>query len=198
MNCFAISLDQAAEHPDSVGKPMMHAQAAVRGLGGEPLPAGEVGELTLAGPHLFSGYFERPEETAAVLKDGWLWTGDLASCDHDGFYTIVGRRKEMYVSGGENVYPSEVENALYDHPAVAECAVLGVPDERWGEVGLAAVVLHDSVHVSEAELREHLRARLAGYKLPKSLWLLRELPKSAAGKILKGELAVRYTAEERE
>lgn len=201
VNCFAISLDQAAERPDSVGKPMLHAQAAVRGPGGEEQPPGEVGELTLAGPHLFSGYFERPEETTTALQDGWLWTGDLASKDRDGFYTIVGRRKEMYVSGGENVYPSEVENALYDHPAVAECAVLGVPDERWGEVGLAAVVLHDGVDASEpqmqTQLREHLRARLAGYKLPKSLWLLNELPKSAAGKILKGELAERYAAEGR-
>jgi len=189
VNCFSITLDQAEQRPQSVGKPVLHARAAVRRPDGSRCEAGEVGELTLAGPHVFSGYFERPEETAETLKDGWLWTGDLAVVDEDGFFTIVGRRKEMFVSGGENVYPSEVEAAIYDHPAVAECAVLGVPDPRWGEVGLAAVRLHPGTTLGEDELRSYLKERLANYKVPKSIRIVSELPKSAAGKILKTRLA---------
>jgi fatty-acyl-CoA synthase len=195
VNCFAIGLDDAAARPLSVGRPMLHAEAVVRGPDGEPTPRGEVGELTLRGRHVFSGYFERPEATAEVLRDGWLWTGDLARQDADGFFYLVGRRKEMFISGGENVFPAEVENALYGHPAVAECAVVGVPDERWGEVGLAAIVLHgESVHQrTEAELAEELgaflRGRLAGFKVPRQLLFLPALPKSGAGKVLKREIA---------
>ncbi len=189
VNCFSITLDQAEERPRSVGKPVLHARAVVREPDATPCAPGEVGELTLAGPHVFSGYFERPEETSEALRDGWLWTGDLAVTDEDGFFTIVGRRKEMFVSGGENVYPSEVEAVIYDHPAVAECAVLGVPDPRWGEVGLAAVRLHPGSALSESELRDYLKQRLANYKVPKSIRIVSALPKSAAGKILKTQLA---------
>src|SRR5690606_18724750 len=111
VNCFSITLEQAEARPSSVGKPMLHARAVVRRQDGTPCEPGQVGELTLAGPHVFSGYYERPAETELVLRDGWLWTGDLAVEDQDGFFSIVGRRKEMFVSGGENVYPSEVEAA---------------------------------------------------------------------------------------
>lgn len=189
VNCFSITLDQAEQRPQSVGKPMLHARAVVRREDGAACQPGEVGELTLAGPHVFMGYFERPTDTAQVLKDGWLWTGDLAVEDDEGFFTIVGRRKEMFVSGGENVYPVEVEAAIYDHPAVAECAVLGVRDPRWGEVGLAAVRLHDGAQLTADELRAFLKTRLANYKVPKTIHLLQALPKSGAGKILKTRLA---------
>ena len=188
VNCFAMSLDEAEAHPDSVGKPILHARAAVRRADGSVCDPGEVGELTLAGPHLFAGYFERPEETAAVLQDGWLWTGDLAIMDADGFVTIAGRRKEMFISGGENVFPVEIENALYDHPAVSECAVLGVPDPRWGEVGLAAVVARPGATPEPEALRAFLKERLARYKVPKHVRVVERLPKSGAGKILKNEL----------
>ncbi len=189
VNCFSITLDQAEARPQSVGKPMLHARAVVRRQDGAACEPGAVGELTLAGPHVFAGYFEKPEETAQALKNGWLWTGDLAVEDEAGFFTIVGRRKEMFVSGGENVYPVEVEAAIYDHPAVAECAVLGVQDARWGEVGLAAVRLHEGAALSTEELRAFLKERLANYKVPKHIHLLGVLPKSAAGKILKTRLA---------
>lgn len=196
VNCFAIPLGAAAERPESVGKPMLHAEAAVRRPDGEECAPGEVGELTLRGPHVFSGYFERPEATAEVLKGGWLWTGDLAKVDEDGFFTVVGRRKEMFISGGENVFPVEVEAALYDHPLVAECAVLGVADERWGEVGLAVVVPAHGASLAEdelrARLRDHLLARLARYKVPKHIVLAAELPKSGAGKVLKTVLRERF------
>ncbi len=188
VNCFAMSLDEAEAHPASVGKPVLHARAAVRREDGSVCDPGEVGELTLAGPHVFAGYFERPRETDEVLREGWLWTGDLATMDAEGFVTIAGRRKEMFISGGENVFPAEIENALYDHPGVSECAVLGVADARWGEVGLAAVVPRGGHELDAERVRTFLSERLARYKIPKHVRVVDRLPKSGAGKILKSEL----------
>lgn len=151
---------------------------------------GEAGELWLSGSVVMKGYFRRPEENERVFVwDGerlWLRTGDLAYRDEGGRYHIVGRRKEMFISGGENVYPMEVERVLYDHPAVKEAAVVGVPDPRWGEVGAAFVVLREPVP-AEA-LRAFLKARLAGYKVPKHLIFLEELPKTGPGKVQKEAL----------
>ncbi len=195
VNCFSISLDDAERHPGSVGYPMPHARAVVRDEAGQPVPAGETGELTLAGPHLFLGYFEQPEATAACLRNGWLWTGDLARQDEQGRFTISGRRKEMFISGGENIYPVEIETALYAQPEIAEAAVLGVPDERWGEIGLAALVLRADAALNEADLRERLRVHLAGYKLPRVILFLDALPKSGAGKILKPEIRRLYESQ---
>ena len=196
VNCFAITLDQAELRPGSVGKPMLHAEAAVRRADGSLCDAGEVGELTLKGQHVFLGYFERPDATAEALRSGWLWTGDLATVDDEGFFSIVGRRKEMFISGGENVFPVEIEAALYDHPAVAECAVLGVPDDRWGEVGLAVVVPRQGAIIDPDALAAFLRARVARYKVPKHMVFVAELPKSGAGKILKPELLRRFLAQD--
>ena len=194
VNCFAAELDDAEARPETVGKPIFYTEACIRDVDGAPVKRGEVGELTLCGPHLFSGYFRRPEATAEVLKGGWLYTGDLAREDEDGFFYLVGRRKEMFISGGENVFPAEVERALYEHPAVSECAVLGVPDTRWGEVGLAAVVLTEPM--SEDVLRTFLKERLTAYKVPKHLVFVDALPKSSAGKILKRDLAAAFTPSE--
>lgn len=194
VNCFAISVEEARERPTSVGKPVLHAEAKVCREDGSEVSGGEVGHLLLRGLHVFGGYFRRPEKTRAALKDGWLWTGDLARRDDEGFFYIAGRHKEMFISGGENVFPAEVEGALYTHPAVAECAVVGVPDARWGEVGLAALVLRPGASSSEAELRAHLKAHLAGYKVPKHLRFMARLPKSGAGKILKRELLEDFRA----
>ena len=197
VNCFSITREQARERPHSVGKPVLHGRAVVRREDGRPTAADEPGELTLKGQHVFSGYFERPEATAEALRDGWLWTGDLATFDQDGFFTIVGRRKEMFVSGGENVFPVEVESAIYDHGSVAERAVVGVADETWGEVGLAAVVLRRGAELDAAGLRAFLKTRIANYKVPKHIAIVDELPKSAAGKVLKRELsALRARSEE--
>ncbi|MFO7543884.1 MAG: AMP-binding protein [Trueperaceae bacterium] len=197
VNCFAITLDQAERKPASVGKPMLHAAAAVRRADASLCDVGEVGELTLKGPHVFLGYFDRPDATDEALRGDWLWTGDLATVDEEGFFTIVGRRKEMFISGGENVFPIEIETALYDHPAVAECAVLGVPDERWGEVGLAVVVLRPDASIDQNALVAFLRERVARYKVPKHLILTTDLPKSGAGKILKSVLLERFLAQDR-
>ena len=188
VNCFSIEQETADVKPGSVGKPMLHAEAVIRSEDGSEVAAGETGELTLRGRHVFSGYFRRPEATGEALRDGWLWTGDLARRDEDGDFFIAGRRKDMFISGGENIYPAEIENALSGHPAVAECAVIGVPDEGWGESGLAAVVLNDGSQVSDIELSEFLRGHLARYKVPKRFVFVDSLPKSAAGKVLGREL----------
>jgi len=196
VNCFAIDVDDAQQRPGSVGKPVLHAQAVIRAPDGSPVARGEIGELTLAGPHLMLGYYARPEETAQTLRDGWLWTGDLAREDADGFFYIVGRRKEMYISGGENVYPAEIEAALAQCEGVAECAVIGVPDAKWGEVGLAAVRLEPGASADAESLRAALKLRLAGYKVPKHYLFLDALPKSGAGKLLKPEIRRIYDTTE--
>ncbi len=196
VNCFSMTLDEAEARPDSVGKAILHGRAAVRRPDGTPCAPDEVGELTLAGPHVFQGYFERPEATAEALRGDWLWTGDLASMDAEGFVRIAGRRKEMFISGGENVFPAEIEAALYDHPAIAECAVLGVSDAQWGEVGLAAIVRRPGASLTADQARTHLRSRLARYKVPKRVVFVGSLPKSGAGKILKTDLARAFEAGE--
>ena len=188
VNCFALSLDEAQRHPDSVGRPMPMLQAVILRDDGAPAAPDEVGELTLRGPLVFSGYFRQSSETAAALRDGWLHTGDLARQDEQGRFFICGRRKEMYISGGENVYPAEVEAALSQCRGVAECAVLGIPHARWGETGLAAVVGRPGAKLSADNLRAELKERLAGYKLPSEFLFLEALPRTGAGKVAKPEL----------
>ncbi|MGB3682788.1 MAG: long-chain fatty acid--CoA ligase [Rubrobacteraceae bacterium] len=199
VNCFHVDLDEAERHPESVGRPMPHLWGRVSDAEGAELPDGIAGELCLSGPVLMNGYWELEKETAEVLRPDeegrtWLHTGDLAYRDEAGRYFIVGRKKEMFISGGENVYPAEVEQVLYDHPQVAECAVVGVPDDRWGEIGLAAIVQKPESHPEEGEIEAFARERLAGYKIPKRWVFLDELPKSGAGKILKRDLAERHGA----
>lgn len=192
VNCFSIGLDEAELNPDSVGRPLPDLEVMIRQEDGTPVTAGEIGELTLKGPMVFSGYYQQPQETSFALRDGWLWTGDLARVDSKGLYYIAGRRKEVFISGGEKVYPAEVEAALYRCEGVMECAVLGWPDERWGERGLAVVVLQQGVHRDAESLEIELRNHLASYKLPKHLHFVDSLPKSAAGKVLKNELRQRF------
>ena len=175
---------------------MPHTQAVIRSADGLPVEDGEVGELTLAGPHLFSGYYGRASETAASLKEGWLWTGDLATRDSAGRFRICGRRKEMFISGGENVYPAEVEAALLAQAEVAEAAVVGIPDARWGESGLAFVVSRPGHSLDPAALRTRLKSTLAGYKLPRQIVLCDSLPKTGAGKIDKPALRARHAQQE--
>jgi fatty-acyl-CoA synthase len=173
---------------------------AIRKMGsaGKPYPfvevrLGEGNELQVRGPNVFPGYWRNPEATAATLRDGWLHTGDVADVDDEGCYRIRGRSKDMYISGGENVYPAEVEGILHAHPAVADVAVVGVPDERWGEVGVAFVVAKQPV--SEDALVEHCRAGLARFKVPKRVRFVDALPMSAMNKVLKDELRALDTQE---
>ena len=161
------------------------------GWAGKPYPyvecelSGE-DELLVRGPNVFPGYWRNDAATAEAIRGGWLHTGDVAERDAEGNYRIRGRLKDMVVSGGENVYPAEIEAVLHEHPAVADAAVVGVPDERWGEVCAAFVVL--STPVSDDELREHCLARLARFKVPKSFHVVDELPRNSMGKIQKSEL----------
>ena len=181
--------DRAAEDAASpalaagdVGVAMLGTEAVVRDEAGGPCAPGEIGELTLRGPHLFGGYVGEPDATREALRDGWLWTGDLASQDGRGRVTIRGRRRDLYISGGLNVFPTDVEAEIATHPDVAACAVLGVPDARWGEAGAAFVVGRDRHRLDPDELTAFLRDRLAGYKVPKRIVVLDELPLTPSGK----------------
>ncbi len=186
---FSMGPEHAIEKAGSIGRPNHSVEARLVDDDGREVPVGEVGELVLKGPVLFSGYFNQEAAGGPPFDgEGWFHTGDMARRDGDGFFFIVDRKKDMFISGGENVYPVEIESVLYTHPAVQQCAVVGTPDPKWGEVGLAFVVLKPGADVAEAELLEHLRENLARYKVPKGIELRRSLPLSPAGKILKREL----------
>jgi fatty-acyl-CoA synthase len=186
---FALAPEDAIRKAGSIGRPNFFVDARIVDDTGDMLPPDTIGELVLKGPSMFSGYFQNPDATAAAIdKSGWFHTGDLARQDAEGYFTLVDRKKDMFISGGENIYPAEIEQALYSHPAVQMCAVIGVPDPRWGEVGQACVVLKAGMTATADELLSHLHDRLAGFKVPKSVAFLPELPISAAGKILKREL----------
>lgn len=188
VNVFVISLEEAARKPFAVGRPLPGIEARLRLNDGREAPAGLAGELLLRGPQLFSGYYQAPEATAAVMQDGWLATGDLAKVDEDGAYRICGRLKEMYISGGENVFPTEVEAELLDLPGIIEAAVIGVADARWGEAGIAVVVAAASATWTPETLAAALRPRLAPHQRPRKILLVKALPKTATGKILKPAL----------
>lgn len=159
-------------------------------------PPGVPGELLLKGDNVFLGYWGRPEDTAqAFTEDGWFRTGDIALADAEGYHWLVDRKKDMFISGGENVYPAEIEAALADHPAIAECAVVGVPDAQWGEVGHLVATCRDGAALDLAGVLAHLESRLARYKLPKGLTLVAALPRTGSGKILKTVLRERLIAE---
>jgi len=172
----------------SCGQPAVGVEVQVVDADGNPVPPGTVGEVCTRGPNVMAGYWNKPDETARAVRDGWYRTGDLAYLDDEAYVFHVDRSKDMIVTGGENVYSSEVENALYQHPAVVEAAVFAVPDERWGEAVHAAVVLRGDAEIDDEALRAHCRALIADYKVPKSFEYHAELPKSGAGKILKREL----------
>jgi len=179
---------ESAAEPGDVGLPVWHLRCRVADAGGRECAPGEPGELQVAGASVTPGYWGRPEETARAVADGWLRTGDVAVMTDGGRVRIIDRIKDMYISGGENVYPAEIEDVLYLHPDVAEAAVVGVPDERWGETGAAWLVLAEGAVAGPDELRSWLRPRLATFKLPRDIHLVGELPRNATGKILKADL----------
>ena len=186
---FSLAPEFAESKAGSIGRPNYFIDARIVDDDGKPVADGEVGELVLKGPSASSGYFGNPEASAAAFDaDGYFHTGDLARRDAEGFFYIVDRKKDMFISGGENVYPVEIEKVLYEHPAVAQCAVIAEPDPQWGEVGRAVVVLRAGAGATEADLLQHCRAHLARYKVPKSVAFLDAMPLSPAGKILKREL----------
>jgi long-chain acyl-CoA synthetase len=185
----AIGGDFFIDKPASCGPAMPCYETKIVGASGEEVPPGEPGELLVRGAQVIRGYLNRPEATAESIENGWLHTGDVARVDNDGFLYIVDRIKDMVLRGGENIYCAEVESALYDHPAVAECSVFGVPDDRLGEEVGVAIHLAANQTAGPDELREHCRALIASHKLPRYIWFTSEpLPRNASGKFLKREL----------
>jgi fatty-acyl-CoA synthase len=180
----------------SAGKPVFFTDVRVVRPDGTEAATDEVGEIVLQGPNVMAGYWDEPEQTAAVLRDGWYHSGDAGSVDDEGFLHVRDRYRDMIISGGENVYPAEVESALLELPAVQEVAVIGVPDPQWGEVGLAVVVPAPGTTVDSEALRTELRTRLAAFKVPKYVELTDELPKTATGKVRKPDLRTRYVPTE--
>src|SRR5690606_29184999 len=187
---FALAQEDAIRKAGSIGRPNFVVDARIVDERNNPVRPGEVGELVLRGPSMCSGYFnDAAASMAAVDPEGWFHTGDLAMADEQQYYTIVDRKKDMFISGGENIYPAEIEHVIYKLPAVEMCAVIGVPDEKWGEVGKAFVVVRPGESLTEAALIDHMQHHLAGYKVPRHVAFVDALPISAAGKILKRELA---------
>ena len=175
----------------STGKAFFHTDVRVANEAGEDVTPGEPGEVLVRGLHNMLEYWNRPEATAETIRDGWLYTGDVATIDKEGFIYIQDRTKDMIISGGENVYPAEIENVILAHPKVSEVAVIGQASERWGESPLAIVVKGDDT-LSEDEILNHCDGKLARFKLPKAVRFIDEIPRNPTGKVLKRVLRERY------
>ena len=184
----AVNPLKGIRKPGSVGPPLPGVEVAVIGKDGNKLPAGEVGELIVKGPNIMKGYYNRDEETAAVLKDGWLYTGDMAKLDEDGYIYIVDRKKDLIIIDGMNVYPREIEEFIIKHPSVDECAMAGVPDGRGSEISMLFIKRKGDADVDEQEIRNYMKGRLARFKIPRRIIFIDEFPKTATGKIKKTEL----------
>jgi acyl-CoA synthetase (AMP-forming)/AMP-acid ligase II len=186
-----------ADHDDptlhtSAGRAAPHTEVRIVDTNDRELPRGEVGEIVVRGDNVMLGYWNRPADTAAAVRDGWMHTGDGGRMDERGYVFVVDRIKDMIITGGENVYSAEVENALASHPAVAACAVIGVPDPDWGERVHAVVVLLGDHAATADDIRTHCKTLIAGYKSPRTVDFVDALPMSGAGKILKRELRKQY------
>lgn len=189
---IGLDASDAQRKIGSAGKPLLHTQVKIVDAQGQPLGHGEVGELLIRGPNVTPGYWNNPEATAKTFDGDWLRTGDAAKFDEEGFVYIVDRSKDMYISGGENVYPAEVENVLYQLSELAEAAVVGVPDDRWGEVGLACLVLKPNQNISGDDVIAHCLGKLAKFKVPQRIEFIDALPRNATGKVLKRVLREQY------
>jgi len=176
--------------PGTIGQPVEGVEMKVVDEDDNEVDQGEVGEIVIRGHNVMKGYWRKPEATEETIRDGWFHSGDMGRIDEDGYFSIVDRKKELIIRGGYNVYPREIEELLYEHPAVQEAAVIGVPDEKMGEEVGAAVVLKQGQEISEDELRTYLKEQLAAYKYPRRVWFTDELPKGPTGKILKREIAI--------
>lgn len=189
---FLIDREHALKKAGSVGKPQMHVAVRIVDRRGRDVPPGQMGELLIKGPGVTPGYWQLPSMTAEAIEDGWLHSGDVARVDEDGYYYIVDRWKDMFISGGENVYPAEVENVLYQMEEIVEVAVIGVSDPKWGEVGKAIVVLKPGAVLTEEQVIQFCQGKIARYKIPKSVVFVDQLPRNPAGKVLKTELRKQF------
>jgi len=190
-----LRTEDALRKLGSCGKPVFHLDVRVVDLEGNTLPAGETGEVIVRGPNVIREYWRRPEATAESIVDGWLHTGDMGYYDEEGYLYLIDRKKDMYISGGENVYPAEVEDAIMGFDRVGDVGVIGIPDEKWGEVGMAIVVPKPGAEVSAEAVIEFCKGKLAKYKVPKKVMFTEELPRTATGKILKKVLKAEYNPE---
>lgn len=188
---FLTSKDSLTR-PASVGKAGLFAQLRVVGDNGQDVNVGEVGEIIIKGLVVTKGYYKNEDETKKAIRDGWLYTGDLGKFDNEGYLYIVGRKKDMIISGGENIYPREIEEVLWLHPKIADVAVIGVPDKKWGESVRAVVELRPGAKMTEEEVIEFCKQHIASYKKPKSVVFVKELPRNPSGKALKNEVRARY------
>ncbi|MCF8142852.1 MAG: long-chain fatty acid--CoA ligase [Deltaproteobacteria bacterium] len=191
-DAMILPAEDALRKVGSIGLPPFHAAMRVVDINDQDVLPGEVGELIFRGPTVTPGYWNKPEATSEALKNGWFHTGDLAYMDEEGYVFLVDRKKDMYVSGGENVYPAEVEKTLYQYPKIAEIAIFGIPHEKWGEVGHAVVVAKPGETITEEEVITFLKGKLAKYKIPKSVSFKDQLPRTPAGKVLKRTLREPY------
>jgi len=191
-NCFSMTDEDSIPKTGSVGRPIFHSDMRLIDEHGNEVGTDQTGELLIKGPHVCAGYWNNPTATTKALVDGWFYTGDTARMDEDGFFTIVGRAKDMLISGGENVYAAEVEAVFLEHPAVSGAALIGKPDEKWGEVGVMIVVTEQNQSVIANELVDFCHQRLARYKAPKEIIFANELPYSAYGKVEKIKLKEQY------
>lgn len=196
VNCFSMTDEEALRKAGSVGKPIFHSRMRLVDIDGNDIPRGETGELIISGPHVCTGYWRNPEATTQSLIDGWFHTGDMARQDDEGYFYIAGRYKDMIISGGENVYAAEVEAVFREHQAVADAALIGQSDEKWGEVGLMIVALKPGGSASAEELLNHCQGRLARYKIPKRVEFLDEMPYSPYGKVMKAELREQFLSND--
>jgi len=180
------------QKPGSVGKAGLFAQVRIVDENGQGTAVGGMGEIVIKGPVVTKAYYKNEEETEKAIRDGWLYTGDLGTLDDEGYLYIVGRKKDMIISGGENIYPREIEEVLWRHPKIAEAAVIGVPDKKWGESVRAVIELIPGAEVTEDEVIEFCKQHIASYKKPKSVVFVDEIPKNPSGKVLKDEVRARY------
>jgi fatty-acyl-CoA synthase len=187
-NCFKLAIEDSVRKAGSIGFPNLHTDARIVDEHGHDVAQGEVGELIMKGLHVCSGYWKNSEATATALRDGWFFTGDLARQDEDGYYYIAGRVKDMIISGGENIYPAEVEATLHSHPAIASAAVFGLPDPKWGETAVAAVIVRNGHTTTADEIIEYCVGKLARYKIPKRVFFVTQFPLSGSGKVAKMQL----------
>jgi len=181
--------------PGSIGTPLREVEMKVVDEDDNEVAQGEVGEIVIRGHNVMKGYWQRPDATEEAMRGGWFHSGDMARVDEDGYFFIVDRKKDLIIRGGYNVYPREVEEVLYEHPKIREAAVLGVPHDQWGEEIGAAVVLHEGEELSQEEVSDYVKERIAAYKYPRLVWFIDDLPKGPTGKILKREIEVPSPAE---